>query len=254
MKAQKNKLSKNFQPQQTEKQLYQQWEEAGYFGVSVDDPRPTFTIVIPPPNVTGALHMGHALDHTLQDILIRFKRMDGFATLWLPGTDHAGIATQNVVERELEKQNIKKEDLGREAFVEKIWDWKKQYGSTIVEQIRRMGSSCDWSRERFTFDEGLSHAVRHAFVKLYHEGLIYRSTYLVNWDPKNQTAISDLEVEYKEIQGKLTHFKYPLEDGSHITVATTRPETMLGDTAIAVHPEDKRYKNQIGKYALHPFI
>lgn len=253
-KDQTAKLSKNFQPQETESSLYKKWEEAGYFGVSNEDDREPFTIVIPPPNVTGALHMGHALDHTLQDILIRFKRMDGFATLWLPGTDHAGIATQNVVEREVEKEGTTREQMGRKAFIERVWQWKEQYGNRIVQQIRRMGSSCDWSRERFTFDEGLSKAVRHAFVTLYNEDLIYRSTYLVNWDPKNQTAISDLEVEYKEINGKLTHFKYPLDDGTYITVATTRPETMLGDTAIAVSPKDKRYKDKIGKHAIHPFI
>ncbi|MCB1197831.1 MAG: valine--tRNA ligase [Deltaproteobacteria bacterium] len=253
-KDQQSNLAKNFIPQDIESTLYQQWEDAGYFGVSNDDPRPAYTIVIPPPNVTGALHMGHALDHTLQDILIRFKRMDGFATLWLPGTDHAGIATQNVVERELEKKGQSRQEMGRKAFIDQVWEWKKQYGSRIVEQIRRMGSSCDWSRERFTFDEGLSHAVRHAFVSLYNEDLIYRSTYLVNWDPKNQTAISDLEVEYQEVKGMLTYFQYPLEQGGHITVATTRPETMLGDTAIAVAPDDDRYQNIIGQYALHPWL
>ena len=198
--------------------------------------------------------MGHALDETLQDILVRYKRMDGYATLWLPGSDHAGIATQNVVERFLENEGKTKESLGREKFVQEIWKWKSEYGGQIVHQIRKLGASCDWSRERFTLDEGLSKAVRKAFVDLYKEGLIYQAEYLVNWDPKNKTAVSDLEVEHKEVQGKLTHFEYKLTDGDSITVATTRPETMLGDTAIAVHPKDSRYRDKIGKFASHPFL
>ncbi len=202
-----------------------------------------FSIVIPPPNVTGSLHIGHALNNTLQDVLIRFERMRGKAALWLPGTDHAGIATQMVVERQLAAEgNISRRDMGREAFVAKVWEWKAQSGGTIVRQLRRLGASCDWSRERFTLDEGLSNAVRKVFVTLYKQKLIYRDKRLVNWDPAMHTAISDLEVEQREVDGHFWHFAYPLEDGSgEIVVATTRPETMLGDTAVAVHPNDERY-------------
>lgn len=247
-------IPKSYDPSSIEDHWYHYWETRGYFHVSSKDPRPPFTIVIPPPNVTGALHMGHALDNTLQDILTRYKRMDGYAALWLPGTDHAGIATQNVVEKNLEEQGISKDSIGREAFLKHVWEWKEKFGNQITDQIRKLGSSCDWQRERFTLDEGLSKAVRKAFVDLYHEGLIYQSEYLVNWDPKNKTAVSDLEVEHKEVQGTLTYFKYLLNDGGDITVATTRPETMLGDTAIAVHPNDDRYKKFIGKSAKHPFL
>lgn len=247
-------ISKSFDPKQSEEKIYSQWEKEGYFTAKSDDPRPAFSIVMPPPNVTGALHMGHALDVTLQDILVRYKRMDGFCALWLPGTDHAGIATQNVVERHLEQSGTSREKIGREAFLKEVWKWKEKYGNEILNQIRKLGASCDWSRARFTLDEGLSSAVREAFVRLYKEKLIYQSEYLVNWDPKNKTAVSDLEVEFKDVQGNLTYFKYEIIDGGDITVATTRPETMLGDTGIAVHPEDSRYKNLIGKFAKHPFV
>jgi len=208
--------------------------------------------VIPPPNVTGILHMGHALNNTLQDVLIRFKRMRGYAALWVPGTDHAGIATQNVVERELAKQKIIRQQLGREEFVKRVWTWKEQYGSTIVRQLRRLGSSCDWNRERFTMDEGLSRAVETAFLKLYEEGLIYRGYYLVNWCPRCQTALSDEEVQHEEVKSHLWHIRYPDAAGKDgIIVATTRPETMLGDVAVAVHPEDNRYLRLIGTTTLN---
>jgi valyl-tRNA synthetase len=247
-------ISKSFDPKAIEDRLYSTWEKNGYFGAKADDNRPMFSIVMPPPNVTGALHMGHALDVTLQDIMARYKRMSGYCTLWLPGTDHAGIATQNVVERMLEESGKKREEMGREAFLKEVWKWKDEYGNQIMGQIRRLGASCDWTRQRFTLDEGVSRAVRKAFVDLYNEKLIYQSEYLVNWDPKNKTAVSDLEVEHKDIQGHLTYFKYEIIGGGEITVATTRPETMIGDTGIAVHPDDSRYKALIGKFAQHPFL
>jgi valyl-tRNA synthetase len=247
-------LGKTYQPAAIEKRWYELWEESGYFHVPASDSREPFTIVIPPPNVTGSLHMGHALDNTLQDILARYKRMDGFATLWLPGTDHAGIATQMVVEKLLAKEGIKRQELGREKFVARVWQWKAESGGKIVHQLRRLGASCDWTRERFTLDEGLSRAVRHVFVTLYNEGLIYRSAYLISWCPRCHTALSDLEVEHHDVDGELTYFRYPTADGKSITVATTRPETMLGDTAIAVHPDDARYKKQVGQTVKHPFL
>ena len=249
-------LEKTFDPKTAEPRLYQAWEQSGAFA-PIDDPNAEpFSIVIPPPNVTGSLHIGHALNNTLQDVLIRFERMRGKAALWLPGTDHAGIATQNIVERQLaEAGNISRRDMGREAFVEKIWEWKAKSGGTIVNQLRRLGASCDWSRERFTLDDGLSDAVRKVFVQLYKEGLIYRDKRLVNWDPHFQTAISDIEVEQREVDGAYWHFAYPLEDGSgEIVVATTRPETMLGDTAVAVHPDDERYKHMVGKAVRLPIV
>ncbi len=249
-------LEKTFDPATAESRLYRQWEESGAFA-PIDDPAaPTFTIVIPPPNVTGSLHIGHALNNTLQDVLTRFARMRGMAALWLPGTDHAGIATQMVVERQLAAEgNIGRRDLGREAFVERIWEWKAKSGGTIVNQLRRLGASCDWSRERFTLDDGLSAAVRKVFVTLHRQKLIYRDKRLVNWDPHFQTAISDLEVEQREVEGHYWHLAYPLEDGSgEIVVATTRPETMLGDTAVAVHPSDERYKTLIGKCVRLPIV
>jgi valyl-tRNA synthetase len=250
-------LEKTFEPKTAEPRLYAAWESAGAFKPSDDPAAEPFSIVIPPPNVTGSLHIGHALNNTLQDVLIRFQRMRGKAALWLPGTDHAGIATQMVVERQLAANgaNVSRRDLGRDAFVARIWEWKAESGGTIVNQLRRLGASCDWSRERFTLDEGLSAAVRKVFVTLHRQGLIYRDKRLVNWDPQFQTAISDLEVEQKEVDGAYWHFAYPLEDGSgEIVVATTRPETMLGDTAVAVHPEDERYRDLIGKKVRLPIV
>ena len=239
---------KGYEPEKIEANWYNTWLEKGYFKPEVNPDGKPFSIVIPPPNVTGSLHMGHALNATLQDILARWKRMSGYKVLWVPGTDHAGIATQNVVERELAKEKLDRHQLGREAFIERVWKWRAEYGGRIIYQLKKMGASCDWSRERFTLDEGLNEAVRTVFVRLYEEGLIYRSGRLINWCPRCRTALSDLEVEHEEEQGLLTHIKYPFSDGSgHITVATTRPETMLGDTAVAVNPEDERYKDAIGK-------
>jgi valyl-tRNA synthetase len=249
-------LEKTFDPKSVEPRLYAKWEAAGVFAPKDDPDATPFSIVIPPPNVTGSLHIGHALNNTLQDVLTRFERMRGKAALWLPGTDHAGIATQMVVERQLAQAgNISRRELGREAFVEKVWEWKAQSGGTIVRQLRRLGASCDWSRERFTLDEGLSAAVRKVFVSLHKQQLIYRDKRLVNWDPQFQTAISDLEVEQREVEGQFWHFAYPLEDGSgEIVVATTRPETMLGDTAVAVHPTDERYKDLVGRNVRLPIV
>ena len=242
-------------PADIEKQLYAEWEEQGCFEAGRVDGDP-YTIVIPPPNVTGNLHMGHALNNTLQDILCRFERMRGRDVLWQPGTDHAGIATQMVVERQLaEAGEPSRRDMGRQAFLERVWQWKEESGSTITQQLRRLGASCDWSRERFTMDEGLSKAVLKVFVTLHQQGLIYKDKRLVNWDPKLLTAISDLEVVQKEVNSHLWHFNYPLEDGSgHITVATTRPETMLGDTGVAVHPDDERYADLVGKNVILPIV
>ena len=242
-------------PTDREKRLYAEWEEQGCFEAGRVDGNP-FTIVIPPPNVTGNLHMGHALNNTLQDILCRFERMRGRDVLWQPGTDHAGIATQMVVERQLaETGEPTRRDMGREAFLERVWHWKEESGSTITQQLRRLGASCDWSRERFTMDAGLSKAVLKVFVTLHQQGLIYKDKRLVNWDPKLLTAISDLEVVQKEVNSHLWHFNYPLEDGTgHITVATTRPETMLGDTGVAVHPDDERYADLVGKNLILPIV
>lgn len=243
-----SELSDRYAPQEVESKIYQFWESAQYFRSQDVSTKPPFSIILPPPNVTGSLHLGHALDHTLQDILIRWRRMSGFNAMWLPGTDHAGIATQSVVERELRKQKINRKDLGREKFVEKVWDWKHQYGNRIVEQMKRLGDSCDWERLTFTLDDGVSLAVRKVFVSLYEKGLIYRGTRLINWSPALESAISDLEVDYKEVKGQLYSLRYPLADGSgEVVVATTRPETMLGDTAVAVHPEDPRYRGLVGK-------
>ncbi|MGZ6048562.1 MAG: valine--tRNA ligase [Phenylobacterium sp.] len=249
-------LEKTFDPKSVEPRLYAAWEASGGFAPTDDPAAEPFSIVIPPPNVTGQLHIGHALNNTLQDVLIRFERMRGKAALWLPGTDHAGIATQMVVERQLaEAGNQSRRDLGRDEFVAKIWEWKAKSGGAIVNQLKRLGASCDWSRERFTLDEGLSAAVRKVFVTLYKEKLIYRDKRLVNWDPHFQTAISDLEVEQREVDGHYWHFAYPLEDGSgEIVVATTRPETMLGDVAVAVHPTDERYKGMIGRAVRLPIV
>lgn len=248
-------LEKNYDSSKVENRWYEFWEQNHLFAPTDDDTKPSFSIVIPPPNVTGKLHMGHAMDETMQDILVRYKRLKGFNTLWVPGTDHAGIATQAKVENMLRDQGILREEIGREAFLEHCWDWKKQYGNTITQQIRKLGASCDWERERFTMDEGCSKAVREAFVSLYEQGLIYQGNYIVNWCPHCQTTISDIEVEHEENQGKLYYLNYPLEDGSgKVTIATTRPETMFGDTAVAVHPEDERYNSFIGKNVILPIV
>ena len=233
-----------------------EWEASGAYSPRPDAPGAPYSIVIPPPNVTGNLHMGHALNNTLQDVLIRYKRMDGFNAVWIPGTDHAGIATQWIVEKQLRAQGIDRRELGREKFLSAVWEWKEHSGGNIVRQLKRLGVSCDWSRERFTMDEGLTRAVRESFVKMYEEGLIYRASRLINWDPVGLTALSDLEVETEEdVQGELWSFAYPLSDGSgEIVVATTRPETMLGDTAVAVHPDDERYRHLIGKTVRHPLL
>ncbi|MDH4161810.1 MAG: valine--tRNA ligase [Nitrospirota bacterium] len=242
-------LSKSYDPKQVEQTWYDTWSEKQYFHADAQRPGAPFSIVIPPPNVTGSLHIGHALNSTLQDVLVRWMRMSGRNALWVPGTDHAGIATQNVVERKLAGEKIDRHQLGREKFVEKVWEWKKQSGGTIISQLKKMGASCDWDRERFTMDEGLSKAVREVFVRLYEEGLIYRGERLINWCPRCHTALSDIEVEHEDEKGKLYHLAYPLSHDPRIrlTVATTRPETMLGDTAVAVHPLDPRYKDLIGK-------
>src|SRR6187431_759403 len=250
-------IEKNYQPADIESRMSAIWEESGAFMAGRPERKDAapFTIVIPPPNVTGSLHMGHALNNTLQDILCRFERMRGRDVLWQPGTDHAGIATQMVVERQLMEQQEHRRDLGRAKFVERVWQWKAESGGTIVNQLKRLGASCDWSRERFTMDEGLSRAVVKVFVELHREGLIYKDKRLVNWDPKLLTAISDLEVQQVEVRGHLWHIKYPIEGSEQtITVATTRPETMLGDAAVAVHPDDERYKSLVGKNAVLPLV
>ncbi len=240
-------LEKIFHPERAEKKWYAYWLSSGLFTADPDNAAEAFVIVIPPPNVTGTLHMGHALNATLQDILIRWKRMSGYNVLWIPGMDHAGIATQNVVERQLAAEGIDRHTLGRERFIEHIWKWKAEYGDRIINQLKRLGASCDWSRERFTLDEGLSRAVNEVFVSLYEKGLIYREYRLINWCPRCHTALSDIEVEHEEIEGRLTFIRYPFTDGSgHISVATTRPETMLGDAAVAVNPDDARYRRAIG--------
>jgi valyl-tRNA synthetase len=247
-------MDKTFNPNDAETRIYQAWEDSGAFKPKNDDKAEAFSIVIPPPNVTGRLHIGHALNNTLQDVLVRYKRMLGCSVLWQPGTDHAGIATQMVVERQLAQEgNISRRDMGREAFIKRVWEWKEESGGAIMQQLRRLGATCDWSRERFTLDEGLSKAVLKVFVELHQQGLIYRDKRLVNWDPHFQTAISDLEVENRETQGHFWHFAYPLADGSgELVVATTRPETVLGDSAVAVHPDDERYQHLIGKTIMLP--
>lgn len=249
-------LDKNYNPKSFEENIYKDWEESGDFKPDMRQNSEAFSIVIPPPNVTGVLHMGHALDNTLQDILIRYNRMLGKKVLWQPGTDHAGIATQMVVERNLAKDGISKHDLGREKFIETVWKWREQSGGTICKQLRRLGASCDWSRERFTMDEGLSRAVRKIFVSLYKDGLIFKAKKLVNWDPKLGTAVSDLEVVQKETVGKMYYYKYPIEgeDGKFIHIATTRPETMFGDTAVAVSKDNEKLKHLIGKNCILPIV
>ncbi len=249
-------IEKTYDPQSFEERIYKNWEEKGYFKADAKSDKEPYTIVIPPPNVTGQLHMGHALDETLQDILIRYKRLKGFEALWVPGTDHAGIATQIKVEEVLRKeQNLTRYDLGREKFLELVWDWKAKYGSTIINQLKKLGTSCDWSRERFTMDEGCSSAVREVFFNLYNKGLIYRGNRIINWCPHCVTALSDAEVEYEEQEGNFWQIRYPIKDSDkYLTVATTRPETMLGDTAVAVHPEDERYKDIVGKTLILPLV
>ncbi len=247
--------STKYDPTQFEDKWYKTWEEAGLFKGEPGSQKPSFSIVIPPPNVTGSLHIGHALNNTLQDILARRKRMQGFDVLWVPGCDHAGIATQNVVERQLAKEKLTRHDLGREKFIERVWTWKKEYGDTIMRQLRRLGSSLDWSRERFTMDEGLSEAVKDVFIRLHQEGLIYQGDYIINWCPRCRTALSDIETEHEDLSGHFWHLRYPLvEGGGELVVATTRPETMLGDTAVAVHPEDERYQHLIGKMVRLPLM
>jgi len=248
-------LSKRYQPADVEAKNYRFWEEGDFFRASVGVvSKVPFSIVIPPPNVTGRLHMGHALNNTLQDVVIRYRRMLGEEVCWFPGTDHAGIATQNVVEKELAKEGKTRHELGRDAFVARVWDWKAKYGSEIIDQLKALGCSCDWSRLRFTLDEGLSKAVRRVFVRLYDDGLVYRGEYLVNWCPRCRTALSDLEVDHRDVDGALYYIRYPLEKGGHVTIATTRPETMLGDTAVAVHPQDERYRGLIGTFAILPIL
>ncbi|MBC7964041.1 MAG: valine--tRNA ligase [Steroidobacteraceae bacterium] len=249
-------LAKGYEPHDVENRWYAEWESKGYFHAAATSDKKPYSIVIPPPNVTGALHMGHALNNTLQDILCRWKRMQGYNVLWMPGTDHAGIATQNVVERQLAAEGKDRHDLGREEFIERVWKWKAESGGQIIGQLKRLGASCDWERERFTMDEGLSKAVRTVFVKLYEDGLIYRDNRLINWCPRCHTALSDIEVEHEDKKGHLWHIRYPVagEPGQYVVVATTRPETMLGDSAVAVHPEDERYRHLIGKKVILPLI
>ena len=248
-------LPKSYDFKEVEEKWYRFWEEKGYFRPRLDPQKPKFSVVIPPPNVTGSLHIGHALNNTIQDILVRYKRMDGYDTLWVPGTDHAGIATQNVVERELAREGKTRHDLGREAFLKRVWEWKERFGNRIIEQLKRLGASCDWSRLRFTMDEGLSRAVREVFVRLWEEGLIYRGDYIINWCPRCHTALADIEVEHRPTPGKLWYIRYPLAEGQgEVVVATTRPETMLGDTAVAVHPEDERYRDLVGRKVRLPLL
>mgnify|MGYP000906598841 FL=1 len=248
-------LEKNYNPAEIESRLYEKWENKKYFHAEVDRSKKPFTIVMPPPNITGQLHMGHALDNTLQDILIRFKRMQGYSALWVPGTDHASIATEAKVVEKIAKEGLTKESLGREKFLDRVWDWKKEYGGRIVKQLKKIGSSADWDRERFTMDEGCNKAVKEVFVNLYNKGLIYRGERIINWCPCCLTSISDAEVEYEDQAGSFWHLRYPLSDGSgYIEMATTRPETMLGDTAVAVNPADDRYKDYVGKTVILPIV
>jgi len=251
----KENIPKNYDPKDVEKRLYDFWMEKDYFHPEIDRSKEPFTIVIPPPNITGQLHMGHALNNTIQDIIIRFKRMQGYCTLWLPGTDHASIATELKIVEKLREEGLTKEELGREKFLERAWKWKEQYGGRIVEQLKRLGSSCDWKRERFTMDEKLSEAVIEVFVRLYEKGLIYRGERIINWCPCCLTSISDTEVEYEEQGGHFWHIRYPIKDSDeYVIVATTRPETMLGDTAVAVHPDDERYSHLVGKTVILPLM
>ncbi|MBQ2718497.1 MAG: class I tRNA ligase family protein, partial [Clostridia bacterium] len=252
----RKELPKTYSPKDFEERIYTHWCERGYFRPDPDPKKEKFSIVIPPPNVTGQLHMGHALDQTLQDILVRRKRMQGYSTLWVPGTDHAGIATQIKVEESLRvNEGLTRYDLGREKFLERVWAWKEQYGGRIISQLKKLGSSCDWSRERFTMDEGCSRAVREVFVNLYEKGLIYKGNRIINWCPHCVTALSDAEVEYSEQPGHFWHIRYPVEGSDEeVIIATTRPETLLGDTAVAVHPEDERYAHLVGKMLILPLV
>lgn len=259
--AMSKELAKTYDPNGIEDRLYQKWLDKKYFHAEVDHSKTPFTIVIPPPNITGQLHMGHALDNTMQDILIRYKRMQGYNALWQPGTDHASIATEVKIIQKLKEEGIDKHDLGREKFLERAWEWKKEYGGRIIEQLKKLGSSCDWDRERFTMDEGCNKAVTEVFVKMHEKGYIYKGARIVNWCPVCNTSISDAEVEYQEQAGHFWHIKYPLmnEDGTpstteFLTFATTRPETMLGDTAVAIHPDDERYTHLHGRKVLLPIV
>ena len=248
-------LEKLYNPKNFEDRIYRFWSDNQYFTPKIDPKKDPYTIVIPPPNITGQLHMGHAVDETLQDILIRWKRMQGYCTLWLPGTDHASIATEAKIVEAMKKEGLTKEDLGREGFLKRAWAWKEQYGGRIVEQLKKLGSSCDWSRERFTLDEGCSEAVLEVFVSLYNEGLIYRGERIINWCPHCKTSISDAEVEYEDQDGFFWHLRYPFTDGSgYLELATTRPETLLGDTAVAVNPKDERYAAFVGKTLTLPLV
>lgn len=248
-------LPKAYEPKNVEDKWYSRWESEKLFHGTVRKDRQPYTIVIPPPNITGILTMGHVLNNTIQDILVRWKRMQGYEACWVPGTDHAGIATQNAVEKSLAKDGVRRHDLGREKFVERVWQWKDQYGGTIIKQLKKLGTSCDWDRERFTMDEGLSDAVKEVFVRMFDKGLIYRGKYIVNWCTHHQTALSDDEVDYAESTGNLWHIRYPIEGSKEFAVvATTRPETMLGDTAIAVNPRDERYKALVGTFAVLPLV
>ena len=248
-------MKDKYNPKDFEETLYKHWEESGYFKPSMDKSKESYCIMMPPPNVTGKLHMGHALDDTIQDILIRFKRMQGYNTLWLPGSDHSAISTEMKVVEKLKSEGKTKQDIGREKFLEETWEWTRIYGGTIQEQQKRLGCSCDWERRRFTLDEGLSNAVLEQFVSLYEKGLIYKGTRMINYCTNCKTTISDAEVEYKEEAGHLWHIRYKIKDeDKYIVVATTRPETMLGDTAVAVHPEDERYKDLIGKKCILPIM
>ena len=251
----KKELPKTYAPSEFEDRIYKEWCDAGYFTPKIDPEKKPYSIVIPPPNITGQLHMGHALDNTLQDILIRYKRMKGFPTLWLPGTDHASIATEAKIVEAMKKEGLKKDDIGRDGFLERAWAWKEKFGGRIIEQLKKMGSSCDWTRTRFTLDEGCSEAVQEVFMRLYNKGLIYRGERIINWCPHCLTSISDVEVEYETQPGHFWHIRYPIEDGSgYVEIATTRPETLLGDTAVAVHPDDERYKDIVGKTLILPLV
>ncbi|MBR6608020.1 MAG: class I tRNA ligase family protein, partial [Oscillospiraceae bacterium] len=251
----RKELEKVYDPKQVEDKTYANWVEKNYFHAAPNPEKKPYTIVMPPPNITGQLHLGHALDCTLQDSIIRFKRMQGFEALWLPGTDHASIATEAKIVEAMRAEGVTKDDLGREGFLERAWKWKETYGGRIVSQLKKMGSSCDWERERFTMDEGCSEAVKEVFVRLYEKGLIYRGERIINWCPHCKTSISDAEVEFEEHDGHFWHIRYPLSDGSgYMEIATTRPETLLGDTALAVHPDDERYKALVGKTVILPLV